>query len=152
MTQKYVHKQKKATTKKDFKEIVDILLSAPYLKNKNGCVNRHWTKPTPPPSSLIWVCPPITIRILEEEIDHVLLTWRDNSSSIFLLQDIVRQTNTHKSFSKMTYFLTWATRLNLLVIFYTIDLLGIYRQIKLWIYAVFKYFVKSIYTFVCFSI
>ena len=107
LTQKYVHKQKKATTKKDFKEIVDILLSAPYLKNKNGCVNRHWTKPTPPPS-FIWVCPPITIRILEEEIDHVLLTWRDNSSSTFLLQDIVRQTNTHKSFNKMTYFLTWA--------------------------------------------
>ena len=42
----YISK-KKATTKKDFKEIVDILLSAPYLKNKNGCVNRHWTKPPP---------------------------------------------------------------------------------------------------------
>ena len=47
----YISKKKKATTKKDFKEIVDILLSAPYLKNKNGCVNRHWTKPTPPPPS-----------------------------------------------------------------------------------------------------
>ena len=82
---------------------------------------------------LIWVCPPITIRILEEEIDHVLLTWRDNSSSTFLLQDIVRQTNTHKSFNKMTYFLTWAWRLNSLICrnYYCIQFILLKEIVKL---------------------
>ena len=107
--------------------------------------------PTPP--SFIWVCPPITIRILEEEIDHVLLTWRDNSSSTFLLQDIVRQTNTHKSFNKMTYFLTWAWRLNSLMIcrnYYCIQFILLKEIVKLNITnlsAFQKYFVKLNYTF-----
>ena len=102
--------------------------------------------------SLIWVCPPITIRILEEEIDHVLLTWRDNSSSTFLLQDIVRQTNTHKSFNKMTYFLTWAWRLNSLICrnYYCIQFILLKEIVKLNITnlsAFQKYFVKLNYTF-----